>query len=467
MSNQWINDLRKKMEDHEQDVPDRLWEDIGNELFSEKDEKVIPVISREDDIEEGQKSSGITNPSLLYRVCGIAAAIVTIFFVSKKLWNSSPEKTNIKQVAASQTKIKKAGNNNLLKNENNSGAVVYSDDGIDLKNNDLSRSIQSSTLYTIAYDKIENNTISSSTDVFEKAKTEVQNAENLFSQNNQIILSSSTNEEKNIPDNTNHEKEDALMVREKNSLQVKYTAIEKSKSAKQPKNAWMLSMLTGNASSNAAEQQFPGYATMSGNPMSVDEVWSSASYDDDPLMEILLANQNQQVEARLRHKIPITLGISLYYNLGKKWGVGTGINYTKLSSELHSGSSSNYIKGEQSIHYIGVPVQINYNIIKKGPFTGYFTAGALIEKAVAGTLKTKYIVDNDVKETSEEQLNIKPVQFSVNAAAGVQLKVIDKFGIYAEPGFGYHFKDNSALNTIYKEKPLNFNIKFGIRLMID
>lgn len=461
MSNQWLNDLRKRMEDHEQDVPDGLWEDIGNELFSDEDENVIPGIIMEDDIQEVQKGSGSKNPSLLYRIGGIAASIIMIFFVGKKLWDSDSEKTPAQKVAASQTKNEKA-KNNPLKNDENSTDTLYSDSGIDLNNNNLSHSMESSTLNTNAYGHIENTTINSSEDIFEKAKDEVQKAENLFSKNNPII-------ENGFPANEKKETDSGeLITKPESELQEKYAAVEKIKSVKQNgKKAWMLSMLTGNASSNASEKQFPGYATMSGSPMSIDQVWSSANYEDDPLMEILLANQNEQVKARLRHKIPITLGVSLYYNLGKKWGIGTGINYTKLSSELHSGSASNYIKGDQSVHYLGIPVQVNYTVIKKGPFTGYATAGALVEKAVAGKLKTKYIVNDEIKETSNEQLNIKPVQFSVNAGVGLQLKVIDKFGIYAEPGIGYHFKDNSVLNTIYKEKPLNFNVKFGIRLMID
>ncbi|KFF14210.1 PorT family protein [Chryseobacterium soli] len=462
MSNQWLNDLRKKMEDHEQDVPDGLWEDIGNELFSDEDENMFPGIILDDDIQERKKISGIRNPSLLYRIGGVAAAIVVIFFVSKKIWNSDPGTGSIKKVATSQTKNEKAENNNPLNNTQNSNAEGYSGLGIDLKNNNLSHPIESSTLNDVAYENIENKAINSSADIFGDAKNDVQNTENVFSKHNPII-------ENHSPVNENKQTDsEELIIQLKSKLPEKYAAVEQMKLGKKhDKKAWMLSLLTGNASSNAAEQQFPGYATMSGSPMSVDQVWSSANYDDDPLMEILLANQNQQVEAKLRHKIPITLGVSLYYNLGKKWGIGTGINYTKLSSELHSGSASNYIKGDQSVHYLGVPVQVNYTVIKKGPFTGYATAGALVEKAVAGTLKTKYVVNDEIKEISDEKLNIKPIQFSVNTGVGVQLKVIDKFGIYAEPGIGYHFKDNSALNTIYKEKPLNFNVKFGIRLMID
>ena len=57
----------------------------------------------------------------------------------------------------------------------------------------------------------------------------------------------------------------------------------------------------------------------------------------------------------------------------------------------------------------------------------------------------------------------KPFQFSVNASAGVQLNATSLIGIYAEPGVSYHFKDNSTLQTIYSDKPFNFNLNIGIR----
>lgn len=55
------------------------------------------------------------------------------------------------------------------------------------------------------------------------------------------------------------------------------------------------------------------------------------------------------------------------------------------------------------------------------------------------------------------------MQWSVNAAAGIQLNIVNSLSLYAEPGISYYFNDGSAIQTIYKEKPLNFNLNFGIR----
>jgi hypothetical protein len=39
MNNEWLNSLRSRMEDHEEDIPDGLWDDIRDELFSGEEEK--------------------------------------------------------------------------------------------------------------------------------------------------------------------------------------------------------------------------------------------------------------------------------------------------------------------------------------------------------------------------------------------------------------------------------------------
>ncbi|MDR6921236.1 MULTISPECIES: porin family protein [Chryseobacterium] len=460
MNNRWLNDLRSKMEDHEEDVPDGLWEDIRDELFSEKNENIIPVSlnsGSENGVENKNMSVG-SHKAWLYRIAGIAAAVVLLFFTGKLLLEMNAETTESRSTANSGKK------DQIANFGRESGHSEVPDTAPGIKTADPEKFSVSKGMVTGKNidEKVQKNTFESN--INKEISEEKRNVFDLRSLQNKEIPGQNyvltPKEEK--------EKIDEVSVADETSLQEKYVRNDKSNQGKQhSKRSWMLSMLTGNASSNSSVQQFSGYASMSGNPMIVDEVWSATSTEDDPLTEILLANQSKEVEARIRHKIPVTFGLSLYYNLGKRWGVGTGVNYTKLSSELHSGTSSNYIKGEQTVHYIGIPVQINYNVVKKGRFTGYVTGGMIAEKPVAGSLKTKYIVNDEVKETSEERLDSKPIQFSVNTAAGLQLKVIDKFGIYAEPGIGYHFKDNSGLNTIYKEKPLHFNVKFGVRLLLD
>ncbi|MDH6251706.1 hypothetical protein M2347_001433 [Chryseobacterium sp. H1D6B] len=469
MDNEWLNNLRTKMEDHHEDVPDGLWDDIKDELFFEKDENAVLLGSEEklSDVKNNKSSIAGTWP-LLYRISGVAAAAAIFFILGNQLFKIYKGKNSVQEIVCTEKKhsVERIDNSFDNKEALINDPEMMSADVYFKQERKLNISTSARVIELIKSPFVSN--------VFKEKSRNIKINDNLILENHFYNL----NQEKlmvhdyDVPNAdsqpVNEMKEThELLSKEERKLRDKYAANEMSKKGKhQYRKPWMASILTGEASPDAA-QQFPGYTSLSGQPMVINDMWQSSGFEDDPLREILVANQNKEVKADIKHKVPVTLGVSLYHNLGKKWGVGTGVRYTKLSSELRSGSSSDFIKSEQTIHYIGIPVQVNYNVIQKGCFTGYITAGALVEKAVGGSVKTKYVVDGEVTDGVKEDLEVKPIQVSVNTAVGLQLKIVSKIGIYAEPGIGYHFKDNSSLNTIYKEKPLNFNMNFGIRLLID
>ncbi|MBB4806826.1 hypothetical protein HNP38_002122 [Chryseobacterium defluvii] len=469
MNNQWLNNLRRKMEDHTEDTPDGLWEDIRDELFGNQEEnKVIGFNPESKNPEEDLKNPRGGYRPVWYRIAGAAAAVALFFLIGNRLFERYGNGNSSLQSQArseNNSKIKNPDNfpnNELFQNEKENMSMRYSSGKKDHSGMMISDATSTENIFTQIIDKV-NNIIkidnSSETGIHQNIDKTADLGDNQpgIQENKSIADPDHPAEGENTEHLSQNEKE----------REDTHEVHQKLASAKKKTNpSWMLSLLTGNASSNSAEQ-FPGYATINGSPMSIDEVFHTSGYGENPLTEVLLANQEEEVKATVKHKVPVTFGVSLYRNLGKRWGIGTGVNYTKLSSELRSGSTTSLIKTDQSVHYIGIPIQVNYNVVQKGKFTGYITGGALVEKAVAGSVKTQYIVNDEIKEEKKEKLESKPVQFSVNTAAGVQYKIIKNVGVYAEPGVGYHFRDNSSLNTLYKDKPLNFNMKFGIRLVID
>lgn len=465
MNNEWLNNLRSRMDDHEEDVPEGLWDDIKDELFAGEENNSIPGFIPE--IHEGatkkEKEINVGRKSLFYQIGGIAAAIALIFLLIKILPQDDTEK-RMSQKPADIVNEKERNSLKPIETEHNSGGEPKSGTGDFLADNIVNTGYSEKiTAQRYAERRAENQAENNQKiqDIFK-----LPTASESFQQESRIAQKVPSVDD-TVKESTEQQTSDEVLFKEEKPKEIYAENTKLNRSKSRDKKSWMLSMLTGNVASNSAEQQFPGYASITGKAMNVEQVFTTSEHHDDPLTAILLANQSQPVEARIRHKVPVTFGLSLYYNLGKRWGIGTGLNYTKLSSELHSGTENNYIKGDQTVHYIGIPVQVNYNVIQKGRFTGYVTGGALLEKPVSGSVTTTYVVNDEIKETSKESLDHKPLQFSVNTAVGFQLKVIDKVGIYAEPGIGYHFKEENAPNTIYKEKPLHFNMKFGIRVLLD
>lgn len=150
----------------------------------------------------------------------------------------------------------------------------------------------------------------------------------------------------------------------------------------------------------------------------------------------------------IKHRQPVSFGLSVRKGLAKGFSVETGVTYTLLSSDVQLAGNQHRI--DQKLHYIGIPVRANWNFYDKNRFTLYVAAGGMVEKCVYGKL-------------GGEQLTINPLQFSVAGAVGAQFNATKHVGIYVEPGVSYFFDDGSSVQTIRKETPCNFNLQAGVR----
>lgn len=189
-----------------------------------------------------------------------------------------------------------------------------------------------------------------------------------------------------------------------------------------------------------------------------------ANWKDDPYMGMLVTNKGHLADRRVRHRLPVHAGVSIAYRINDRVSVETGIAYSYLSADIHEGSDSYYFAGEQSLHYVGIPVGVRIRAMSWKNFDIYVGAGFEADKCVSGTLKKSYVINGQTRDDGHESISIRPLQWSVNAGAGVQYNISSMVGIYAEPGLSYYFDNGSNIETIYSEKPLNFNLNIGLRV---
>lgn len=188
--------------------------------------------------------------------------------------------------------------------------------------------------------------------------------------------------------------------------------------------------------------------------------------EDEPTTEVLLHDEEHTISSERHHRLPVRVGLTLRYNLSDRWAIESGVTYTKLSSETSLGNSANYYDERTTLHYIGLPVNAVYNIWQSRRLTVYASAGAMVEKSVSGGMRTDYFVNNDRINTLRSDVSVKPLQWSVNAAAGVQYNFSRWIAIYAEPSIGYHFDNSTKIETLYNERPLDFNLGVGLRFTL-
>lgn len=171
-----------------------------------------------------------------------------------------------------------------------------------------------------------------------------------------------------------------------------------------------------------------------------------------------------EVMEKTRHYMPLVVGLSVNKSLTSRWSMETGLRYTFLRSDFLSLSEVMNRETIQRIHYIGIPLKINYRILTYNGFSLYGQGGGALDIPINGS---QYILEYSPKlgTSTNTTINIHaPLQWSVEGGLGIQYHFTPSFSIYAEPSFKYYFNSGSEIKTIRQDKPFEFTIPIGLRL---
>lgn len=277
------------------------------------------------------------------------------------------------------------------------------------------------------------------------------------------------------PDNTNaaastktSEKEESIdneVVRQEE--EAKWAAIMAEEQAERKHSARRFSAgisVTGAGTASSSERQLTN-AIMGANPLESNvnyADWVDGGFRNG---ESLVVYNQPEVETKYSHKLPVKFGVSFRYGFNERLGIESGLTYTLLNSTFTTaaGTANGNTTGKQTLHYIGIPLNVTYNIIGSKLFNVYASAGGAMEKAVGGYFETTGHVDGKRSETNRNSLKPKELQWSLNASAGAQVNVLNQLGLYVEPGISYRIPSGSHVRSIYTDKKLDFSIGFGIR----
>ena len=208
----------------------------------------------------------------------------------------------------------------------------------------------------------------------------------------------------------------------------------------------------------------PTAMVMGANPLAAG-VTKTDWIDKDSKASAIVYNQ-PEVQEEYSHKIPVKVGLTARYNITGRLGVEMGLTYSILSSSVKTGNSEtgkNWSTGSQTLHYLGIPLNISFNILNSRYVNIYVTGGGMMEKSISGSIKTDEYVDGKFDRTLTTNISPKGLQWSVNAAAGVQANILPQLGFFVEPGVSHHFKNGSRVRSIYTDKPTDFSLGFGLR----
>ena len=388
MKENWTTDMKQKLEGHKMAPPAGLWEGISSEMGLQKE----PV------------SKTVAIRRWHWVVAALVLALVGFFALYQ-----FPQDESFPQVAQTSQEQEAP----MTKTESTDNQPLALADSPQRNHTQFSPKIAEDTT--------------------------PQDAEETSSQQDTEKTSSQQDTEKTSAQQVAEETPQQASVvthRQQHSEEHHYTAHHQAKqpSASMSRNQWSVGL---NASGGLL-------ASAGKSSMGQSYVYDADYYNPDVngTTQPIPSSTTYDVEAK--HRLPVTLGLSVNYQLNARLALLTGINYTYLYSEFSTPLYPNIYR-EQKLHYLGVPVGLSWLFWKTSGFSFYLSGSAMLQKC----------------------LNEKPWQWSVNASAGAEYAITPLLGIFLQPSLGYYFHDGTSFEHYYKEHPLAPSIEFGLRLHLS
>lgn len=203
------------------------------------------------------------------------------------------------------------------------------------------------------------------------------------------------------------------------------------------------------------------FGTNDGTPIKLD------SKGKLPYNGVLMGDTFRSVESEHKFYQPVSVGVEVSYDLGRRFFLGSGLSYTCLVSESSSGSSESRGSLTQTVHLLGVPLKVGYKIIDNPLFELSVAGGGRVDKAIASKTVTRLALNGPEPVKSASTGTVFPLYWSLTASASAAYKLSSLVGLYLEPGLSWHFGSKSdsglALETVWSGRPLNFQLNAGVR----
>lgn len=188
---------------------------------------------------------------------------------------------------------------------------------------------------------------------------------------------------------------------------------------------------------------------------------SEPTQENLAMEEIADHNQGKIIESE-HHNKPITIGIAVNKRIGGKFSIETGLKYSFLKSDFRLGTGNYFVDKEQKLHYLGIPLNVSYQLIRYKKLSAYSSAGITLHIPIFGKTTADYITDgisvyaNDWKVTP-------PTQWTTNISLGIQYQFAPNVNLFVEPTLNWYIPNGSNIKNSWTEHPFTFTVPIGIR----
>ncbi|MDR2065888.1 MAG: PorT family protein [Prevotellaceae bacterium] len=429
------------MYNHETEVQQSDWEIISERIKRKRHRKIIPLFY----------TCGTT---------GVAVALFIIMFLIKpdaaNVNNNITGKSNTQtlqsenkntKTAAIDSQNENTGKNNSTANKNKTSNIIANTN----KPNEITHNQYNEYDNEIKQEQKTNENISKHVDKIEKINYDKITANSMIDEiakiPPKIII-----ETAKTSYSTEKQKQESTYNKENNNDEW-WNQPETEQAKEKNKNEWTLALTSGNNM---------GTGSVISNFTRNEQRYNTVQSDYNglpPVMSEMPKSLKTEEKTDIKHKYPLNFGLRIKKSVGKRVIIKTGLSYSYFLSEFNNATK----KGQQQIHYVGVPVGIEFLLWQKNNFNIYLSGEFASEKGILYIYRESTQITSDNNLYTTDNGTVSGLQFSTNAGLGISYNFIKQLGIYVEPNVVYYIKDNRQFQSFRTEKSFNFGLNIGLK----
>lgn len=223
-------------------------------------------------------------------------------------------------------------------------------------------------------------------------------------------------------------------------------------------------MITGkdNSASSGQPSETKDFTTWEDYAQYLHRITPSEPTQENLAMEeIADHNQGKIIESE-HHNKPITIGIAVNKRIGGKFSIETGLKYSFLKSDFRLGTGNYFVDKEQKLHYLGIPLNVSYQLIRYKKLSAYSSAGITLHIPIFGKTTADYITDGISVYANDWKVTL-PTQWTTNISLGIQYQFAPNVNLFVEPTLNWYIPNGSYIKNSWTEHPFTFTVPIGIR----
>lgn len=179
------------------------------------------------------------------------------------------------------------------------------------------------------------------------------------------------------------------------------------------------------------------------------------TFQNSVITKKMKEQQHANANEESHHHRPLSIGLSYRHPIGRRLWLHTGLVYTRLQSDFESRQLIGTVQRDQTLHYIGIPVSLAFNLWQQGRFAVYVNGGVQADLNVKATERAN---------GQDRHMDKDRLQMSAHLGLGGQFLLTSHLGIYVEPSLRYYFDNGSGIDNYFKEHPWKGALQIGLRL---